>query len=89
MEGTLTRWAERIRCWSAGAEPSGARRIVDEPAPPRPSRDVYCYFDNTDKVEAPDNARRLMQKLDVSWPPGDRPAERRIDRKKISSTASR
>jgi uncharacterized protein YecE (DUF72 family) len=29
---------------------------------------VLCYCDNTDKVEAPDNARRLMKKLDVTWP---------------------
>jgi uncharacterized protein YecE (DUF72 family) len=24
---------------------------------------VYCYFDNTDKLHAPDNARELMAKL--------------------------
>jgi uncharacterized protein YecE (DUF72 family) len=30
--------------------------------------DVFCYFDNTDKVEAPGNALRLMRKLDVVWP---------------------
>jgi uncharacterized protein YecE (DUF72 family) len=28
----------------------------------------FCYFDNTDKVEAPRNALRLMKKLDIGWP---------------------
>jgi uncharacterized protein YecE (DUF72 family) len=63
MEGALTHWAERIRCWSQGDEPPDARRIADRAAPVRRSRDVFCYFDNTDKVEAPANARRLMEKL--------------------------
>jgi uncharacterized protein YecE (DUF72 family) len=68
MEGALQRWAARIRCWSQGTEPSDARRIADKAAARRRSRDVFCYFDNTDKVEAPDNARRLMEKLGVVWP---------------------
>ncbi|HEV2039757.1 MAG TPA: DUF72 domain-containing protein, partial [Casimicrobiaceae bacterium] len=68
MEGALTRWAKRIRSWSEGREPSDTRRIVDEAASVRRARDVFCYFDNTDKVEAPDNARRLMKKLGVVWP---------------------
>ncbi len=36
---------------------------------PRVARDVFCYFDNTDKLHAPANARRLMQMLDVKWAP--------------------
>lgn len=77
MEGALDRWAARIRRWRQGGEPRDARRIADEAAPSRSARDVFCYFDNTDKVEAPANARRLMQKLRVSWPPD---AERVADR---------
>jgi len=61
-------WANRIRLWSQGSEASDARRISSKPAPRAGAREVYCYFDNTDKVEAPDNARRLMQKLGVAWP---------------------
>ncbi len=68
MEGALTRWARRIRRWSQGTEPSDARRIADKAAALCRSRDVFCYFDNTDKVEAPDNAQRLMKKLGVVWP---------------------
>jgi len=68
MEHALTHWAGRIRRWSQGGEPPEARRIADSAAPVRRARDVFCYFDNTDKVEAPDNARRLMEKLGVVWP---------------------
>ncbi len=88
MEGTLDHWAARIRRWREGGEPEDARRIADEAAPARAARDVFCYFDNTDKVEAPGNALRLMQKLDVCWPPD---AERVADRfrKKSDVTARR
>jgi uncharacterized protein YecE (DUF72 family) len=36
-------------------------------------RDVYCYFDNTDKLHAPDNAQELMEMLGlrVPWRPAE------------------
>jgi uncharacterized protein YecE (DUF72 family) len=64
----LDRWADCIRAWSTGGEPADARLISPEPPPARASRDVYCYFDNTDKLHAPDNARELMGKLGLSSP---------------------
>ena len=67
IEPVLTRWAQRIRAWADGGEPPGIERISREAAPAAGQRDVFCYFDNTDKVEAPANARRLMQKLGVEW----------------------
>jgi uncharacterized protein YecE (DUF72 family) len=73
----LDRWADCIAAWVQGRQPGGARLISNEPPPRRGSRDVYCYFDNTDKLHAPDNARELMQKLGlrVPWDPaGDPPA---------------
>jgi len=33
-------------------------------------RDVYCYFDNTDKLHAPPNARRLMRLLESGFVEG-------------------
>jgi uncharacterized protein YecE (DUF72 family) len=27
------------------------------------ARDVFCYFDNTDKLHAPDNALELIEKI--------------------------
>jgi uncharacterized protein YecE (DUF72 family) len=59
----LDRWADCIRAWSTGRQPADARLISGEPPPARPSRDVYCYFDNTDKLHAPGNAAELMFKL--------------------------
>ncbi|HZY15799.1 MAG TPA: DUF72 domain-containing protein [Ramlibacter sp.] len=48
------------------------RQTPISPAPSRPcaGRDGYCYFDNTDKRHAPDNARELMGLLGVTWSPG-------------------
>jgi uncharacterized protein YecE (DUF72 family) len=62
-EPQLDRFAARIKCWAAGAEPADARRISPGRAPASRSRDVVCYFDNTDKIEAPRNAMRLAEKL--------------------------
>ena len=67
IEPVLTLWADRIRAWADGGEPRGIKRISHEPAPAGGPREVFCYFDNTDKVEAPANARRLMEKLEVEW----------------------
>jgi uncharacterized protein YecE (DUF72 family) len=67
----LDRWASFIRVWAQGGLPDGARLISPVPPSALPARDVYCYFDNTDKLHAPDNARELMQKVGVAWaPPG-------------------
>ena len=52
-----------IDAWRAGRQPADAR-LISPRLPPRAAvRDVYCYFDNTDKLHAPDNARELMAKL--------------------------
>jgi len=59
----LDRWAACIRAWSTGGQPSDARLISAEAPPVRASRDVFCYFDNTDKLHAPGNAAELMFKL--------------------------
>jgi uncharacterized protein YecE (DUF72 family) len=65
----LERWARCIAAWRQGTEPEDARLICPVRSRERGSRDVYCYFDNTDKRHAPVNARELMQMLDVSWKP--------------------
>jgi len=62
--GELERWARCIRAWSEGRQPADARLIApDDPPAASARRDVYCYFDNTDKRHAPDNARELMEML--------------------------
>jgi uncharacterized protein YecE (DUF72 family) len=65
----LDRWAACIDAWRHGREPADARRIAPKAAPVRAARDVYCYFDNTDKLHAPDNARELMQRLGLPLTP--------------------
>lgn len=66
-------WAERIDAWRKGAEPRDARRVVDKPGKKRKSRDVFIYFDNDAKVCAPEDAKRLMARLEVAWNPPSQP----------------
>jgi uncharacterized protein YecE (DUF72 family) len=61
----LDRWAGRVRAWSAGTPMRDGNFVTAPELRPRP-RDVYVYFDNTDKLHAPDNARGLMERLGVS-----------------------
>ncbi|MGZ9058296.1 MAG: DUF72 domain-containing protein [Burkholderiaceae bacterium] len=68
-DADLHRWAYRIRAWCAGEQPTDVERVMRDATPIRISRDVFCYFDNTDKLHAPNNARRLMQMLGVQWAP--------------------
>lgn len=57
----LDRWANRIRAWRDG-KPMGNGTFVGPPAKAMP-RDVYVYFDNTDKLMAPRDAQALMRRL--------------------------
>jgi uncharacterized protein YecE (DUF72 family) len=74
-EEMLRAWATRIEAWATGGQPADASLVV-RATPPRAARDVYCYFDNTDKLHAPDNARRLMELTGVQWSPLRRVAPR-------------
>ncbi|HEY2024061.1 DUF72 domain-containing protein [Paraburkholderia sp.] len=63
-DDSLDRWAARIDAWRSGTQPADARLIAPELAPRRRlSRDVYCYFDNDVKAQAPFDAQRLMARL--------------------------
>jgi uncharacterized protein YecE (DUF72 family) len=64
-EEELAYWARCIRAWTKGKQPRGARLITKEKPSARESRDVYCYFDNTDKRHAPENARELATLLRI------------------------
>jgi uncharacterized protein YecE (DUF72 family) len=57
----LARWARRIRAWRDG-KPMRDGTFAGRPAKPVP-RDVYVYFDNTDKLMAPRDAQALMRRL--------------------------
>ena len=58
----LGRWAKRIRAWRDGKAMRDGT-FVGTPAKAMP-RDVYVYFDNTDKLMAPRDARALMRRLE-------------------------
>jgi uncharacterized protein YecE (DUF72 family) len=63
---SLDRWAQRIAAWHRGSEPKDARKISPRRPPTRKSRDVFCFFDNTDvKLRAPFDAQELARKLGV------------------------
>lgn len=64
-EDQLEHWANRIRSWAGGDEPSDAQRITDRKPPRRKTRDVYVYFDNDQRAHAPNDARKLMERLGV------------------------
>ncbi len=85
--GELERWARLIDAWRHGDEPEDARLICSTRARARARRDVYCYFDNTDKRHAPNNARELMAVLDVAYAPGGRRSVVRPSRTPTSACA--
>jgi uncharacterized protein YecE (DUF72 family) len=59
----LDSWAEKIRAWSAGAEPPSAAHWSDNPAKKMKSRDLFVYFDNSVKVKSPFDAMSLGHRL--------------------------
>ncbi len=63
-DAALDQWAKRVRNWSLGKATDG--NFVTAPTADGQKRDVYFYFDNTDKLMAPDDARGLMARLGLS-----------------------
>lgn len=62
-DAQLAGWGERIRAWSAGGMPDGVATLSTDPPPAAASRNVFCFFDNTMKVHAPENALKLARWL--------------------------
>jgi uncharacterized protein YecE (DUF72 family) len=65
----LDRWAARIACWASGKPMTDGRFADPDHRPKAKRRDVFVYFDNTDKLKAPGDAQGLMRRL------GQSPAE--------------
>jgi uncharacterized protein YecE (DUF72 family) len=61
-DATINRWAERIQAWSRG-NPVRDGDFADQAAGKAQRRDVFLYFDNTDKRRAPQDAQTLIRKL--------------------------
>jgi uncharacterized protein YecE (DUF72 family) len=61
-DAALDWWAARIKKWREGKQPLDARLIREERSDKR-KRDVFVYFDNDAKVQAPFDAIRLSKRL--------------------------
>jgi uncharacterized protein YecE (DUF72 family) len=61
--GGLDHWAERIRRWAEGGEPSDPQRLTSRKPPARKGRDVYVYFDNDKSGYAPRDALALCERI--------------------------
>jgi uncharacterized protein YecE (DUF72 family) len=67
-DAELDHWADRIRQWAKGRQPDDAATITATGAdelPGQNGREVFVYFDNTLKINAPFDARRLMERLGI------------------------
>jgi uncharacterized protein YecE (DUF72 family) len=57
-------WADRIRAWNHGKPTNFAQTIAEHKSVGRGHKDVFCYFDNDAKVNAPFDAASLMLALE-------------------------
>ena len=71
----LRLWARRVKAWARGGEPKDAARVSGKRAPKRAGRDVFVYFDNTDKLRAPRDARAFAELVGAGLK-ASRPARR-------------
>ncbi len=67
-EAALRRWAERARAWSEG-RPMADGDFAGRTQGRARKRDVFLFFDNTDKLHAPDNAQSMMRHTGLVWRP--------------------
>ncbi|GGY61005.1 hypothetical protein GCM10011613_00420 [Cellvibrio zantedeschiae] len=81
----LDYWYERIKIWSEGGEPEDAKLTAKQTARRHKPRDVFCYFDNTDKLWAPYDARKILEKFDLAKDLEEAPGELSDTIKKLLS----
>ena len=63
----LARWAARIRAWHGGRPMRDGDFADDSENGCVQPRDVFLFFDNTNKRHAPQDARILRRMLGVTW----------------------
>jgi uncharacterized protein YecE (DUF72 family) len=61
-DAELSAWGTRVRAWACGGTMRDGE-FVGTPVRNDFPRDVFVYFDNTDKMHAPEDARKLIAKL--------------------------
>ena len=62
----LIDWAGRLRAWNKGMQTEGQALVDPTHKLPKRQRDVFVFFDNDAKVDAPKDAARLMELLSES-----------------------
>lgn len=72
-EADLERWAARIRAWHSGQPIRDGDFAADQKSATDQPRDIYLFFDNTDKRHAPQDAAVLMRMLGIAWPEAAKP----------------
>lgn len=60
----IEHWYKRIKAWSRGSYPKDAT-LIGKRVRLHESLDIFCYFDNTDKLWAPQDARQLSALLGI------------------------
>jgi uncharacterized protein YecE (DUF72 family) len=86
----LQAWRRRIERWATGKATTDLPLASRQRPKPRVTRDVFCYFDNTDvKLRAPIDARSLMRLLAIESPPASRDAAYRAHANTSAATSQR
>ncbi|WP_210163260.1 DUF72 domain-containing protein [Niveispirillum irakense] len=62
-DAALKRWAGRVQAWASGQEMRDGEFAGDPADSNARPRDVFIYFDNTDKRRAPEDAKKLEELL--------------------------
>jgi uncharacterized protein YecE (DUF72 family) len=75
-KASLDQWAKRADAWAAGKVTKDVEFASRPEQNPKP-REVFIYFDNTDKLRAPRDAQALMRKLGQRGEGGSQRNERR------------
>jgi uncharacterized protein YecE (DUF72 family) len=60
----LEMWAERVRAWHGGGQVEGIELTDPGHKLRKKRRDVFVFFDNDAKVDAPRDAVKLMKLLE-------------------------
>lgn len=72
-DSALDDWTRRIRAWQKGGEVKDARTVAAPARRRKTGRDVFVYFDNDVKVQAPYDAMKLAHRLGLGPAPTDVP----------------
>lgn len=65
-DSALENWYKRMVLWRQGKQPKDAKIISPHRKPSPTPQDIFCYFDNTDKLWAPFDARKILEKFGLA-----------------------